>query len=324
MIAMTSGLRINEVELNPYDDCNDCSEWIELYSEEEINLTNFKLRDKDNNTMNLNFSFSGYYILFPNISLNNNNEKLFIYNNSLIFETIELSDSYNDNQTWQYCDGWVFKMNTFNFENNCSSNNQEENEGNVNKKEIKIELNFDEEDIINGKEFKIDVDFFNLEDELYDVKFWIEYEDEIISERYDEENEEWKSGNYYLDNFVEGPGNKSEKVKIKIKEDIDYVGNAILFCKIRQGIEINKDIEILEKEEIALEKIEKNNEDKPKNIKEKITGNVIKLGISKTQDIKTKNSVVYESNNELIKKYSIICFALLCLMLSVLLIKEKL
>ncbi|MFA7707943.1 MAG: lamin tail domain-containing protein, partial [Candidatus Pacearchaeota archaeon] len=98
---VSASVIINEVELNPNDECNDCTEWIELYSDNEINLSGWEIKDASNNTFSLNFSFQGYYIIDNlSISLNNANEKLFLYNNSrLIFETPLFSDSSNDNKT---------------------------------------------------------------------------------------------------------------------------------------------------------------------------------------------------------------------------------
>ena len=85
--------------------------------------------------------------------------------------------------------------------------------------EIYYELDWDSEDIENGRSFKIKTDAFNLNEDKYDVRLWIEFEENntIISEIYDSNEEKWLSGNYYIDEIFEGPGNQSDKIKIRIK-----------------------------------------------------------------------------------------------------------
>ncbi|MBU1136337.1 MAG: lamin tail domain-containing protein [Nanoarchaeota archaeon] len=123
-----SAIRINEVELNPKDDCYDCTEWVELYSENEINLNGLSIKDIDNNTFYLNSTFKNYYIIQNlSISLNNKDEKLFLYNDEeLIDETPVLTDSKNNEITWSYCsNGWIFTEQTKEKENFCEK--QDEN-----------------------------------------------------------------------------------------------------------------------------------------------------------------------------------------------------
>ena len=60
-----------------------------------------------------------------------------------------------------------------------------------------------------------------------------------------------------------------------------------------------------------------------------ITNNLIQLTKSKTynpqtEDIKTQNNILYQSKNELIKKYSVYGFAILCALLCILLAFKKL
>ena len=58
-----------------------------------------------------------------------------------------------------------------------------------------------------------------------------------------------------------------------------------------------------------------------------ITGQVIKLGNSnfeESEDLKEQNHILYQSKTELIKKYAIYGFALLCIALIVLLAFHKL
>jgi len=203
-----------------------------------------------------------------------------------------------------------------------------------------FELEWDEDDIVNGKDFKIKVNAFNLEDEEYDVKLWIEFEDNdtIISERYDENEEKWKSGKYYLNEFFKGPGNESEKIEIRIKDKYeDFKGDVNLFFKTRDGSEIERSIEILEKEEGVAESQES---EEPKVLEVEIesepahiTGEVIRLGGRKesnessneaSENLKTPSGIVYESKTEKIKKYSVFGFALLCVLICVLIAWRKL
>ena len=56
-----------------------------------------------------------------------------------------------------------------------------------------------------------------------------------------------------------------------------------------------------------------------------ITGSVIQLGVDEeAEGLKEQNHIIYESKQELIKKYAIYGFALFCVVLSALLIFEKL
>jgi len=112
-----ANIRINEVELNP--------------SDTETNLTGWELKDADDHILELGFTINGYYILENiSVSLNNNNEQLFLYDDSddLIDETDLLSDNDNDDKTLQYCNGnWNFIDSTKGFENSCKDK-EEDNE----------------------------------------------------------------------------------------------------------------------------------------------------------------------------------------------------
>lgn len=197
---------------------------------------------------------------------------------------------------------------------------------------VYYELDWNEDNIINSENFKIEINIFNLEKKKYDVKLWIKDKGKIISERYDEKNEEWKSGNYYIDEFFEGPGNKSEKIKIRIKDEYkNFSGEAEIFFKTREGDGINKTIEILKRvkvlnktEELVVEykKVEENSV---------ISGEVIRLGSRinnaedvKAEDLKAKNILIYESKTEKIKKYSVYAFTFFVVVFCVLIVWRKL
>ena len=343
LVGGVFAIRINEIELNPYDNCNDCTEWLELYSNVEINLTGWRLVDASDNSFDLNQTFNGYYVIEnPGISLNNANEQIFLYNNTeLIDETEIFSDGDNNIKTWQYCsEGWNFTDSTKDSENSCDVDNgggNENNNENTQEPEIYLEIDWDEEEIINGDEFKIDVDVFNLKDEYYNLKIWIEFKnnDTIISDRYDDYEDEWKSGKYYVDEFFKGPGNESEKIKLRIREDYKHFENrAKIFFKLGGGDESYEYIEILEKEdnseeEIIVKKLPESGDSYDESMQSSsIDGNVIQLGtpqaLEQTEDIKTQKNIVYESKTEIIRKYSIYGFAFLCVGICVLMAFKKL
>jgi hypothetical protein len=344
-------VRINEVELNP-EGIDSGNEWIELYSSNEINLTGFELKDAANNTHKLNVTFNGYYLIKDlDFILNNDDEKLFIYNGSdIIFETRIFDDSNNDNRTWQYCNGqWNFTLQTLEQENNCAIENENPNEPSdpqdreENEDEIYIEIEWDEDEIINGDEFEITFKVYNLDDDEYNVKIWIEDDDEnIISDRYDEEEDEWKSGSYYIYDFFKGPGDESEDVTLRIRDDYDdFFDDATIFAKLKGVIEIDENIEILEEEKNKKDKennlvtfISKSGENKNTNNNlEYDSEEIISLGVNKenidsnlsdNNNTNTQGKIIYTSSSEKLKKYSIYGFALFCLILCGLLINDKL
>ena len=353
-INFISAIRINEIETNP-PGSDSGNEWVELYSENQINLSGWKIMNNDNGSLELNQTINGYLVI--NLSgqwLDNSDEKIFLYNqNSLIDSSILLSDSANDNKTWQYCNGnWNFTIQTKNSQNNCSAstnipnNTQNTNQNNTQNQEdsISLDMDWNEDDIINGDEFEIEVSAENLEDEKYNIKVWIEFEDEdtIISDRYGEDSsgeETWKSGSYYVYNLLNGPGDETEKVNLRIRDSYkDFNGDAKIFFKLSTGEEVSKDIEILEKDEenkVAEKKevVKKNSIQETKTTTKSTTpvsGNVIRLGSPESKetidhaDKNTANSnLIYESGNEKIKTYSIIGFAVLCLGLAILMVFKK-
>tara|TARA_Y100000034_G_C6868549_1_gene396130 strand:+ start:101 stop:1117 length:1017 start_codon:yes stop_codon:yes gene_type:complete len=330
LINLVFAIRINEVELNPTGtDSND--EWIELYSNTEVDLNGWKLVNNDDDELELDQVFNGYLIIeLDGQWLDNSNERVFLYEDETLIDETELfDDPNNDDKTWQYCNGeWNFTTQTRDSENECHNSNDENNET-----EIILELEWDEDDIVNGKDFEIKVKVENLDDQDYDVKLWIEDEDDkIISERYDKEEEKWKSGNYYINEFFSGPGDETEDIELRIKDEYeDYEGDAKIYLKLRPGGEIDEDIEILEKKKPKTTSNEEEDEEEViDNEPSPITEQVIQLGSSisesigsKTEDLKERGDMVYESKDNKIKEYAIIGFAFFCVGLSVLLIFNK-
>jgi len=351
-------VRINEVMANPSRCSDSHCEYIELKTDSSINLTdwaintgtgnktfNFYLEDyliiaRNKDSFVGNFSINESKVIELTMVLNNDNDTIFLYNNSELIDSMSYSPS-TSGISWQFCsDFWIEAEPTPGSKNSCGNGG---NNGSSQEPSISLELDWDEEDIINGEEFDIEIKAEGLQDKEYDVKIWIQFDNgTIISDRYDEEKDEWKSGKYYVNNFFKGPGNKTEEISLRVRDDYeDFKGNVRIYFKIRDVDEIDEKIKILEKEENEedseekQEKTETNNEllEKHNEILEKVkeyretTGNVIRIGSSKqhkgTEDIKTQNTI-YESKTELIKKYAVFGFALLCLAFAVLVIFKKL
>lgn len=137
VFSNVSSLKINEVELNP-DGKDKNKEWIEIYENERVDLRGYEFKNNDGKKIIIDKIMNNeYYIYYFNGQwLDNSNEKISIYkDNELIFETEILNDKYNDNRTWNYCNGeWQFEESTKNYENNCNQNLDI-----VNKSKIKLE-----------------------------------------------------------------------------------------------------------------------------------------------------------------------------------------
>ncbi len=112
-IKNLSAVIISEVELNPLGD-DTGNEWIELYSQDNINLEEYTLVNNDGDRINLTGNFEGYFVYtFSKQWLDNSNEKVSLYKGSgLIDQTLVLLDSANNNKTWQICEGWGFADST--------------------------------------------------------------------------------------------------------------------------------------------------------------------------------------------------------------------
>ena len=124
-------IKINEIELNPQSSDTD-KEWIELYNQigSDVNISGWKIIDSQQNEEVLDgiISTNGFFIVFPDFTLNNNNENITLKNqfNITIDVSRTISDNDNDNKTWQRKedgfdtnsdDDWVFKERTFNISN---------------------------------------------------------------------------------------------------------------------------------------------------------------------------------------------------------------
>jgi len=359
-----SAVRINEVM--PHTNNSLGNEWVELYNEEgnNISLINWTIGDLvSNDIINLNISANGFAIItndaigcsnfsVPNGScielttigggLNNVDETIYLYdNNSILISNLSWSENIQAsgnswqfyNETWQTCSPTPGQINLCEAEE-PPVDEEPEDAG------IYLELEWDEDEIINGEEFDIKVYAYNLEDdEDYDIKVWIEFEDNdtIISERYDEDGEEWKSGNYYFNEFISNEINETKDIALRIKDDYShYTGDASIFVRLEEsdgGKTVWDDdeysIEILEGEEVKGEEDDADEdvaEDEP-DVEETITAapsGVISLNGAK--DIKSEENSenkVYRSKTQYIKEYAIYIFALFCIGVIILLIIKR-
>jgi hypothetical protein len=108
--SLVCAIRINEVESNP-EGSDAKNEWIELYSESEVNLEGWKIENSEQQSKELEGIFQGYFIInFSSQWLDNSEESLSLYEGDILRDSFtSFEDSYNDNRTWQYCDGdWSF------------------------------------------------------------------------------------------------------------------------------------------------------------------------------------------------------------------------
>jgi len=328
--TLVSGVRINEVELNPQG-TDSGNEWLELYSETEVNLTNWGIRNIAGKNMSFNASFSGYYILDTTYTLlTNDNEKLFLIDagKNEVYETNYMNDSGDDGKTWQYCEGeWKFTDNTKNSENSCSP---EVDEDDGEEAAIYLEVDWDEDEIINNDDFSIDLEVYNLKEEDYDIKIYITEEDSntMMSEVYNDDDG-WKSGTYYIEEAFTGPGNKSKFFDLRLKQEyVDFSGNVRIHVRIRKKdsssiiAETEMEIKILESEEDSEDTAEQNtttSQDTDQNTSPDYE--IIKLN---TQNINTQeNTQTYRSKMQYIKEYSIYGFALFLLGLIIALILKN-
>jgi len=122
LTSLISGIRINEIEMNP-PGTDAGNEWVELYNQEEINLEGYKLINNDGGEITLSGNFSGYYVyVFTKQWLDNSDEKIFLYKNSELIDETDLFVDGGDNiKTWQLCGSWEFLEATKGEKNKCET-----------------------------------------------------------------------------------------------------------------------------------------------------------------------------------------------------------
>jgi len=365
MVGLTSAVRINEIMAKTPESIygsTDC-EWIKLYSDSQKNITNWILNTPGHN-LTLGFYIDDFLIITGNstcfknnwgnvnenkiiewsaISLNDEGDMVSLFNDSndlmdfVEYPPLSTNNTYSllSNSSWIICD-----KPTPGSVNSCESQTPDNNDDNNNNEtEIYLDASWEEDAIINGEEFEIEVKAYNLKDETYNLKIWIEFEENetVISDRYDEENDEWKSGKYYVDEFLDGEGNKSNDIQLRIREAYeDFDGDAVLKVKLEgEDYIFEEDITILEKEnstedeEKEEEIIKEDKETEEQIASPTITGESIRLGGPKSSKIKEESGeekgdkTIYESSSEKMKKYAIYALNIVLIVIIVLLIKKK-
>jgi hypothetical protein len=125
--SFVSAIRINEFEANP-SGSDSGNEWVELYSEEEIDLEGYYLQ-ADNETLELNGVFSGYLVIsFESQFIDNVNEIVYLKRGEdIIDETEMLDDSKNNGKTWNFCgEEWEFLEDSKGEINSCSEDSEDD------------------------------------------------------------------------------------------------------------------------------------------------------------------------------------------------------
>lgn len=178
-----------------------------------------------------------------------------------------------------------------------------------------VEFSWNDEDIINGKEFDIQVSAFDLSDAKYDVEVFIykdNNEDKIISESY--HTTDWVYSGAYIFGFFTGPGNKTKDVSLRILENYrNFNGSAKIGLIMKKAfssdvkLELEDVIKILPKgtnksPESTSTETENLTDSEPETTS--VTGEVIKIGSNNA------NSAASSSGNNLIF-YFIIGFVIL-------------
>ncbi len=356
-ISLVSALEITEIELNPEGSDFD-GKFIELYSEQEINISNIMIMNNDGDSLNLteffseNFSFSDYLVIeFGTRWLYNSDEKVFLYvNGELKDETPILEDGKNDLRTWQLCSNWTFVNATKDSQNLCQDNeddnneeNEEENEDEQEQENQNIEIDLDYPDeVYYDEEFEVELEIQGLEYGVYDVKIVVT-SSETISKIYDFNEDEWISGYYYVKEGLE----VAEDIEIAEYELViskEYLGEADITVSLRKtgessilatetfDIELEEKIENDDFNEIttnAIKNIELNETDEDDNQEqEQEKQEVVYLNqkSGKNQEIeekKEKDEVLFVSSGEKLKNLSIYGFAGFCILLLILIIMKK-
>jgi hypothetical protein len=208
--------------------------------------------------------------------------------------------------------------------------------------DIIIELDWNEDDIVNGDEFEITVNAENLENEDYDVIVEIlNDDDDVISETYGNRDGEdiWKSSKYYAEEVISGSGDDSADIKIRIDSDnSDFSGDATIVGKIRETgssaiiDEFSGDIEVLEAEASSDDSSDSDSSSSSSSSrttssnKTSASSDIITLGIStgsKKAGNNSQNGIIYKSKTEYIKEYAPYAFGILCIFMITLLLLDK-
>ena len=154
-----------------------------------------------------------------------------------------------------------------------------------------VEMDVDcPDEVFVDEEFECSVEVWDGDGE-YDVKVAFDEERNSVGEIWDDDEEKWKSGYYYLKEFVED--GDEEDVKLIISEEGDFDG----VLKLRQGDVrefIEFEIEVVEGEEEVIE----GEVEEAILIEEK--KEVIILGVEEAEIDSEISEVVYESRESFV------------------------
>ncbi len=168
-LSICSSLSINEIELNPADS-DVGNEWLELYSEEKINLEHHYLENEDGDIYNLNGSIEGYLVInFEKQWLDNSKAIIYLkIDNKTITQTLELSDSKNNDLTLNLCKGSLILLSSSKGSlNNCNVENKSEKKEEFNLENKSISQDENQEKINSSKSNSIKI---NNANEIYKEK----------------------------------------------------------------------------------------------------------------------------------------------------------
>jgi len=356
LLSLVSAVRINEVmPRTPTSIYGDNCEWIELYGQNE-NLTDYAI-NTTNEKANFSVYIENYIIITKNktafmqnwnvsenkiiewrgMSLVDSGEGIFLFDNlSILINSISYpSFSSYENKTYSLLSNlsWIIcNEPTPGRENLCQSQqNQTQNQTNqtTNQTSLKIYINLTYDKEVEN-EFEVEVNAFNLNGS-YDVKIYLTFENNetIISETYNGEENKWMSSNYYVEKILEGYGNKSESLKLRLQDNYEnHTGGVLIWAKIRKNgissiIDEFSDNIIIIKEEVTEEENKSEVVSEVNNEIETQNSSTIKL--NKPKDIKSQNAEEsWKSKTQYIKEYAIYGFALLCVFaLIIMIIRNK-
>ena len=298
---------------------------------------------------------SGLNDATENVSLYNNQTSL-ISNFSWAYSITSTGKSWSYNGSWQICVPTPGRINNCtsiqnstnttiptNSTNSTSSNNSTNSSSSNNSSlATSLELEWTSSSIINNKDFEITIKAFNLGSYDYDLKLWLEFQDNdtIISERYDSKNDEWKSGTYYLEKFFSGPGNKTREADIRLKSDYKNIsGNVKILGRLRRYdtsssiTDIANTLKIIKSsdsssssnQESSTISLTAQTSVNPQNETGviRLSKNPNSINLGSNLDSNKQNSIIYKSKNEYIKDYAPYVFCLLCIFVIILLLTKK-
>ena len=256
---VSSQVYINEVMPNPTDNCNDCTEWLELYSSEPNFIGWINTGESKNLSLNTTIqdhlvitknktAFLSYWNVSPEkiielaIGLTNSGDKITLYDK--YNTTIDFFNWSKDigNKSWAKINETFIECSfpTPGMLNLCEQEQNKENETNQTNETYKplIFLNFPSQVYNNKTNFTIQALFKNFSQGNYDLKLDIKNGTKYLNRLWLNEGE-WSDKNSWIDNFTYIDSmNFTQDILNIIDIDNSFVGNASLQLKIRNETSI--------------------------------------------------------------------------------------